>query len=72
MKAKKAIIRKSVFSTPLPHLKQSLPMFSDVAYNQISQKGVSEVLMTQVTTKASRPDKINFKILQLILDWDKV
>ncbi len=32
---------------------------------------VAQALMTQAAAKAPGPDKINFKILQMIWSWDK-
>lgn len=33
---------------------------------------VVHVLISQLAIKTPRPDKINFKILQMIWDWDKI
>ncbi len=47
---------------------QSINKTSDT---RITEEVVAQALMTQAATKAPGPDKINFKILQMIWSWDK-
>lgn len=72
IKAKEALIRKSAFPKPPTNLAKLPVTFSGMAHTKIIQEIVSQALMTQATTKAPRPDKINFQILQMIWSWDKM
>ena len=40
-------------------------------HTKITEETVAQALMTQSATKAPGPDKINFKILQMIWSWEK-
>ena len=72
MKAKEALVRKSAFPKPPTNLLE-LPVTSfGLAHTKITKEVVAQALMTQAATKAPGPDKINFQILQMIWDWDKI
>lgn len=60
MKTKEALVHKSTFSKPPKNLGKLPIPFSGIAYAKITQKVVSQALMTQAITKAPKPDKINF------------
>lgn len=72
MKAKEAMVRKSAFPKPLTNLGKPPVTSSRLAHVQVTRKVISKALMTQAATKASGPNKINFRILQMIWEWDKI
>ena len=67
MKAKEALVRKSAF--PKPSANCEVPPNIGTA---LTEEIVAQALMTQVAAKAPGPDKINFRILQMLWNWDKV
>lgn len=71
MKAKEALIRKSVFPKPLTNLFQSLAVFSGLAYIKITKEIIAQVLTSPAPTKGPGQNKINFLILQMIWSWKK-
>lgn len=60
------MVRKSAFRKPLINLVKLFVTFSRLVHVQVTQKLVSQVLITQAVTKAPRSNKINFRILQII------
>ena len=66
IKAKKALVRKSAFFRFPPNFLETLAIPLGLAYTKIIEETVSQTLLTQVATKAFKPDKINFQILQMI------
>lgn len=71
MKAKEALVRKSAFPKPPTNFGEPLVLSSGMAHLRVTEEAVSETLMTQAAMKASGPDKINFRILQMVWGWDK-
>ena len=71
MKAKEALVRKSAFPKPPINLFEPSVIPSGLAHTKITEEVVARTLMTQAANKAPGPDKINFKILQMIWSWDK-
>ena len=71
MRAKEALVRRSAFPKPPTNLIESLVTALGFAHTKISEELVGQALIIQVATKAPRPDKINFQILQMIWGWDK-
>ena len=47
-------------------------MITGIANMEITEEKISYSLMSQSATKAPGPDKINFQILRMIWEWDKV
>ena len=70
MKAKEALVRKSAF--PKPSAICEVPPNIGTAHVKVTEEIVARALMTQVAAKAPGPDKINFRILQMLWNWDKV
>ena len=66
MKAKEASVRKSSFPKPPTNLVKRPVTSFGLAYTRISEEVIAQALMIQAATKAPRPDKINFQILQMI------
>ncbi len=66
MKAKEALVRKSLFLKLPTSLVDPLVTFFGLAHIKITKKLVAQVLMTQAATKAPTQDKINFQILQIL------
>lgn len=66
MKAKEALVCKSAFPKLSTNLAELPGLFSEIAHMNITEKVVTQTLMTQAAMKAPRPDKINFRILQMI------
>ena len=71
MKAKEALVRRAAFPKPPTNLVEPLITSFESAHTKINKEVVGQALMTQATTKALSPDKINFQILQMIWGWDK-
>ena len=70
MKAKEALVCKSAFPSP-PKCGYSEPVIiPGVAHQTVTKDIIYEALMTQSTSKALGPDKINFQILCMVWDWD--
>lgn len=63
MKAKEALVRKSAFPKPPTNLAEPPVLCSGIAPLKVTEKAVSQALMTQAAMKAPGPDKINFRIL---------
>lgn len=72
MKAKEALIRRSAFLKPLPNPIKPAIISCGMAHKKITKETVAQALITQVATKAFRPDKINSWILKIILSWEKI
>ena len=66
MKAKEALVHKSAFPKPPTNLAERPSLFSGIAHMKVTEKAVSQALMTQAAIKAPGLDKINFQILQMI------
>ena len=66
MKAKEALVRRSIFPKPPPSLLDSPVISSGLAHIKITKEIVAQALTTQAATKAPSPDKINFQILQMV------
>lgn len=60
IKAKEALIRRSVFSKLLPNLVQPLISLYKLFYIKITKKVVAQVLMTQAIINAFGSNKIKF------------
>ena len=72
MKAKEVLVQKSAFPKPPTNLIE-LPVISlGLAHTKITEEVVAQALVTQAATKAPGPNKINFQVLQMIWNWDKV
>ena len=64
------MVRKSAFSSP-PVSSHNEPIVqSGVAHKTVTNDIIHKALMTQSTSKAPGPDKINFRILRMIWEWD--
>ena len=71
IKAKEALVRRSVFPKPPPSLLDSLVISSGLAHTKVTEQIVAQALTTQAATKAPGLDKINFQILQMVWSWEK-
>ena len=70
MKAKEALVCKSVFLS-LPKSVYSKPVImSGVAHQTVTKNIIYKALMTQSISKAPWPVKINFRILCMVWEWD--
>lgn len=66
MKAIKDLVCKSAFFKP-PISLNSKPVFTlKIAYKKVLNVEVAHTLISQLATKVSRLDKINFEILRMI------
>lgn len=72
MKAKEALVRRSAFPKPPKSLRPEPVVLPGIAHKGVTEVKVANALMFQSATKAPGPDKINFQILRMIWDWDKV
>lgn len=70
MKAKEALVRKSAFLKPPANLAQPPILSCGTSHLKVTPEAVSQALMTQAAMNAPGPDKINFRILQIIWSWD--
>jgi hypothetical protein len=72
IKEKKAVFLKSAFPEPIEGLIDNPPIFiqsiSDISIRDIN---IEEALFNQSTKKALGPDRLNFKALRLLWQWDK-
>lgn len=66
MKAKKDLVRRSVFSKPPTSLRPEPAISSRIAHRNITEIDVTNALLSQSAIKALRPDKINFQVLRMI------
>ncbi len=72
MKVKQALVRKSAFLKPPANLGEPPVTSFGIPYTKVTQEEVFQALMDQSLRKSSGPNKINFGILRMIWDWDKV
>ena len=72
MKAKEALVRKSAFPKPPANCEVPRVIGAGTAHVKVTEEIVAQALMTQAATKAPGPDRINFRILRMVWDWDKV
>lgn len=72
IKAKKAFICRSIFPKPPISLRLEPLVLPGIAYIGVTKVKIAHVLISQSAIKAPWPDKINFRILHMIWDWDKV
>lgn len=61
MKAKEALVRRSVFPKPPPNSVELLIIPYRSVHSKITEEVIAQVLMIQAITKALGPDKINFQ-----------
>ena len=66
IKAKKALVWKSAFLKSSPNFFKTPAIPLGLAHAKIIEKTVGQILLTQVSTKAPGPNKINFQVLQMI------
>lgn len=66
MKIKEALIKKSMFFKLSPNFDESLISLYRLFHIKVTEKIITQVLMTQAATKAPSSDMINFAILQKI------
>lgn len=66
MKAKEIFIRRSAFLKPPPNFIEPLIIFCGMVYIKINEEIITQALIYQLTNKSLSPDKINFRILQMI------
>ena len=59
MRAKEALVWRSVFPKPPTNLIEPPVISFESAHTKINEEVVGQVLMTQAATKAPGPDKIN-------------
>ena len=72
MKGKEALVCKSAFRKPLSSPGPEPCMITGIAHMEITKEKISYALMSQSATKAPGQDKINFQILRMIWEWDKM
>ena len=72
MKAKEALICRSAPPKPPISLGPEPLVLPGVAHIGVTEVKIAHALMSQSATKAPGPDKINFRILRMIWDWDKI
>ena len=70
MMAKEALVRKSAFPSPPTSLHSEPDVMSRVVHQMVTKDVIHKALMTQSTSKAPGPDKINFRILRMIWEWN--
>ena len=70
MKAKEALVCKSAFPSPPKSVHSEPIVMSGVAHQMVTKDIIYKALMTQSTSKALRPDKIYFRILHMVWEWD--
>ena len=68
--AKKALIRAAAFFKPSVTENNQETIGKGNGHQLISQKAVQLVLYSQLVKKAPGPDKLNFRALRLLWDWD--
>ena len=71
MKAKEALVYQSAFPKPPISLETEPLISSGIAHKGITEEKIYLALVTQAIAKAPGPNKINFRILRMIWDWDK-
>lgn len=71
MKAKEAFVYQSAFPKPFTSFIIELVIIFGVAYKEITEEKVYFALVTQVIAKAPKPNKISFRILHIIWNWEK-
>lgn len=70
MKAKEKSIQESIFLPP-PRCSYVEPsVWPRIAHQKATKEVIFHAFMSQSTSKALGPDKINFRILNMILEWD--
>ena len=72
MKEKEALVCKSAFPKPPRSIGREPHMRAGIAHRDITEEKISHALMSQSAKKAPGPDKINFEILRMIWEWDKI
>lgn len=72
MKAKEALVCRSAFLKPPIGLEPESSVLPGVAHRGVTEEKIFQALMSQSATKAPGTDKINFRILRMIWEWDKV
>lgn len=71
IKAKEVLVYKLAFPKSPANLAKLLILSSGTAHMKVTPEVILQTLMTQVVIKVFKPDKINFKILQMIWGWNK-
>ncbi len=71
MKTKEAFVYQSAFSKPSRSLEAEPVITHGVAHQGITENKVYLALVTQAISKAPGPNKINFRILCTVWNWDK-
>ncbi len=70
MKEKEKLVCKAAFPSP-PKSDHSEPIVTPgVAHQKVTKNVIYTALMTQSMSKAPGPDKINFRILCMVWEWD--
>lgn len=72
MKEKEVLVRRSVFPKPPQSHEPEPLLLPGVTYMSITETKIGNTLMSQSAIKASGPDKINFQVLHMIWNWDKM
>ena len=72
MKGKEVLVCKSVFPKPPSSLTPEPCVIAGMAHKELTEEKISYTLMSQFAKKAPGPDKINFQILRMIWEWDKM
>jgi hypothetical protein len=70
---KEVVFLKSAFPGPIEGLTENPPISIQPISNNIAIRDIDikEALFNQFTKKALRPDRLNFKALRLLWQWDK-
>lgn len=70
IKEKEKLVCKTAFPSP-PKSDQFEPVvIPGVSHQTVTKNLIYKALMTQSTSKAPGPDKMNFHILRMVWDWD--
>ena len=70
MKEKEKLVCKTAFPSP-PKSNHDEPVVTPgVAHQTVTKEVIYKALKTQSTSKAPEPDKINFRILRMVWEWD--
>ena len=70
MKAKEALVCKTTFPSPPISPAKNLDIAPGRAHISVTKEQVHYSLMAQSAIKAPGPDKINFKILRMMWEWE--
>lgn len=70
MKAKEKLIQESTFPPPPRSSYVEPSVWPGIAHQKATKEVIFHAFISQSTSKALGPDKINFRILNMIWEWD--